>query len=217
MKTIAGLSAGLLALGAAAAVHADDDDIVTQTMDLTGFDRIEIAGVYEMDVRVGPDFSVELSGPEYEMERVAASVRDGVLELDMKDRRGRRHRGKRDGVEARITLPLLRELDVSGVVDGVVSDVNADAFNVNISGVGDVELTGECGTLDARLSGVGDLDAEGLECNNVNVRVSGVGDADVYARDSVDARVSGMGDIDVYGSPENVKKSNNMFADITIH
>lgn len=217
MKRIAGLSAGLLALGASLAVHADDDDIVTQTLDLTGFDKIEIAGVYEMEVRVGPDFSVEISGPEYEMERVEASVRNGVLELDMKDRRGRRHRGKRDGVEALITLPLLRELDVSGVVDGVVSDINADAFSVNISGVGDVELTGECGSLDARLSGVGDLDAEGLECNNVNVRVSGVGDADVYARDSVDARVSGMGDIDVYGSPERVKKSNNMFADITIH
>lgn len=217
MNKIAGFSAVLLAFGAAAA-HADDDDIVTQTLDLTGFDRIEIAGVYEMDVRVGPDFSIEISGPDYEMERVQASVSNGVLELDMKDRRrGRRHRGKRDGVEARITLPLLRGLDVSGVVDGDVSGIDTDAFDVNISGVGDVELTGECGSLDARLSGVGDLDAQGLECNNVSVRVSGVGDADVYARDSVDARVSGMGDIDVYGSPENVKKSNSMFADITIH
>ena len=89
MKNFAGLAASVLALGIAGAAVADDDDIVTENYDLTGFDSIEIAGVYDLDVRVGPDFSVELSGPQYEMDRVEASVKNGVLHLDMSDQKRR--------------------------------------------------------------------------------------------------------------------------------
>ena len=67
------LSAGALALLAGGAALADDDETVTRTLDLGGFDAITVAGVYELDVRVGSDFSVELSGPAYEMDRIDAS------------------------------------------------------------------------------------------------------------------------------------------------
>ena len=121
------------------------------------------------------------------------------------------------GVDAVITLPNLTALEISGVVEGTAQGISTEAFEVDISGVGEVELSGECGELDANVSGVGDLDAEELKCRNVEIRLSGVGDASVYARDEVDASVSGMGDIDVYGSPEKVRKSNSMFADVTVH
>jgi Putative auto-transporter adhesin, head GIN domain len=218
MKILMGISAGLLAMAGAAV--AAKDDTITKNLDLTGFDRIEVSGVYDLEVRVGPEFSIELSGPAYEMNRVEVSVDHNVLQLDMRNRkRGekRKWRNHREGVDAVITMPMLRGLDITGVVDGVVTGVKADNFKINISGVGDLEIDGECGALEARLSGVGDLDADALECSKVTVRVSGVGDADVFARDEVDARVSGMGDIEVYGSPDKVRKSGGMFSDITIH
>lgn len=220
MKKVIGIIASLSALAIAGAALADDEDDISQTLDLTGFERIEISGIYDLDVTVGPAFSVTLKGPEYEMGRVEASVKNDVLNLDMRDRkRGekKRRRNRRDGVEATVTLPILRGLDVSGVVDGQIRNVNTDAFEVSISGVGDVEVEGECGVFNANLSGVGDLEAEQLECNKVVVKVSGVGDAEVYAREEVDARVSGMGDIDVYGGPEKVSQKSSMFADVTIH
>ncbi len=223
MKKRAGIISSLVAIGIAGIAGvalADEDDIITETLDLTSFERIDVSGVYDLNVSVGPEFSVELSGSEYEMDRVEVSVKDGVLSLDRrKGKRGdkKRSRKKHNGVDATITLPILRGLNVSGVVDGEVQNVNTDEFDVTISGVGDVDIEGECGVLKANLSGVGDLDAEQLECNKVIVKVSGVGDAEVYARDEVDARVSGMGDIDVYGSPEKVSKKSSMFADINIH
>jgi len=221
MKSLISFAAGFgaLAVFCAAAAH-DNDDIVTKSVDLEGFDRIDISGVYDLDVRVGPDFSIELSGPDYEMERVQASLRGNVLELDQRDReRGdkRRWRNKRKGVNAVVTLPSLVGLDVSGVVEGAISGISAETFELEISGVGDMELDGECGSLRAEVSGVGDLDADAFECRSVHIAVSGVGDASVYAREAVEARVSGMGDIDVYGSPPKVSKSDSMFADVTIH
>ncbi len=226
MKRLAGISiktmtVAAVAFGIATTAAARDSDKITRNLDLSGFDRIEISGVYELNVSVGSDYSIELSGPEYEMQRVEASVKNGVLVLDRRDRkRGekrRRWNENREGIDAVITLPSLIGFEVSGVVDGKITGVDSDRFDLDISGVGDVEIDGECGTLDADVSGVGDLDAEGLQCRVVLVEVSGVGSASVYASEDVDAKVSGMGDIDVYGSPEKVRKENSMFADITVH
>ena len=221
MNKFALISVSILAIGVAgAALAKDGKNIVTKDLDLSGFDRIDISGVYELDVEVGKEFSIELSGPDDEMNRVETSVKNGVLYLDQREaKRGERRRwnNNREGIDAKITLPSLVALDVSGVVEGSIANIDSENFELEISGVGDVELDGECGSFEADVSGVGDLDAEALECRSVSVKVSGVGDASVFARDEVDARVSGMGDIDVYGSPEKVSKSDSMFADITVH
>lgn len=207
------MSALVLSAPAAAA------DKVTQTLDLSGFERINFAGVYEIDVEVGPDYSISLTGTERALERVESSVKDGTLHLGRKERKRRISiGGDRDGgIDAVITLPALSGLNVSGVVDGQIKGIDAESFDIDVSGVGDVELAGECGSMDADVSGVGDLDAKDLECRSVSVEVSGVGGASVYASEEVDAEVSGVGDIDVYGNPTEVRKESGMFADITVH
>ena len=209
--------AGALALCVAGAGFAGDKNSVTKTYALSGFERIDIAGVYDLDVRVGPDFSITLTGHQKEMERVEASVREGVLYLTRADGKRRWGVGDDQEIEAEITLPSLNSLDVSGVVAGSIEGVDAEQFNIDLSGVGNISLEGECGVLYADVSGVGDLEAEELECASVFVEVSGVGSASVYARDKVSADVSGMGDIDVYGSPDDVSADSGMFADITVH
>ncbi|MEO1136295.1 MAG: head GIN domain-containing protein [Pseudomonadota bacterium] len=212
------LGAAAFAVAIAGGASADDDTVRSETLDLVGFDRIKIAGVYELDVRVGDDFSITLTGPAYEMDRVEASVENGALVLDQRRKnRNMRNRNTRDGVEAVITMPSLTALNVSGVVDGSVAGVDADNFDLNVSGVGDINIDGECGVLDAKVSGVGDLNARNLECREAEIRVSGVGSASVFASDEIDAKISGMGDIDVYGSPEQVRKNSGMFAEITVH
>lgn len=190
---------------------------VAQTLDLAGFDRIDISGVYELDVTVGDDFAIELSGGEKEMDRVEASVRDGTLYLERKKQKKRWSRGTDNGVHAVISMPSLLSLDISGVVDGEVDGIDSERFELEVSGVGDVELSGECGSFEADVSGVGDLNARDLKCSNVDIEVSGVGSATVYASTSVDAEVSGMGNIDVYGSPQDVRKESGLFAEITVH
>ncbi|WP_425407931.1 head GIN domain-containing protein [Hyphococcus sp.] len=220
MFEVSGIAAGFLALSLAGGAFAHDEgDKISQTLDLSGFDKIKISGVYELDVRVGPEFSIELTGYEDEMERVEASVRNGELHLGHEKGSWRtRHKDNDDhGVEAVITMPSLTGLKVSGVVDGRIAGVDVERFDIQLSGVGDIHITGECGALDAQVSGVGDLDARELECRMADVQVSGVGSAAVFAREEVDANISGMGDIDVFGSPNRVNKSSGMFADITVH
>jgi hypothetical protein len=217
MKTILACATAF-AMAVTGAAFADDEETIEQELSLSGFDSLTISGVYELDVRVGEDYSIRLSGPRYEMDRAEVSVKNGALVLGQRDwRKGEKKRNNREGIDAVITLPSLTGLKVSGVVEGKIAGVDAEHFEVRISGVGDVAIAGECGELEAHLSGVGDLDAKDLECGAADVRVSGVGSAVVFASEAVDAKVSGMGDIDVYGSPKSVSKSKGMFSDVTVH
>ena len=212
------IAAGAVALSAGGFAFAEDSKTIMQDFDYAGFDRLVISGVYELEVRVGEDFSIHLVGPDYEMSRVEVSVKDGALELSQRDRKkGEKKRNNREGVDAVITMPSLAGLAVSGVVDGEIEGVDAKEFSVRVSGVGDVSVKGECGRLEVHLSGVGDLDAKDLECASAEVHVSGVGSASVFASEEAEAKVSGMGDIDVYGSPKKRHSNNSMFADVKFH
>ncbi|MEM9015035.1 MAG: head GIN domain-containing protein [Pseudomonadota bacterium] len=231
MKVILGILLGLfLAIGIAAAAffvaggemgdvgERDKSKDVREVFDLQAFDAITVEGVYEIDVVVGADYRIEILGAPAEMAVAEITVEDGVLRLGQKRRGERGQRRWRDrGLTAEISVPTLRRISAAGVADGEITGVDAETFEANLSGVGDLDIAGTCGALVASVSGVGDLDASDLKCADVDVTVSGVGDASVHATASVDASVNGVGSIDVYGSPVDVEKSGGFLSSITIH
>ncbi len=182
--------------------------------DLRDFNQIEVSGVYEISVEIGPDFAIRLSGREERLQHARVRVSNETLYLG--HHKGRTLRSKK-GVDAVISLPALAGIEASGVVDGEIRGIDADLFRVEVSGVGDLMLTGKCAHLWARLSGVGDLDASDLKCAHVDVKVSGVGDVRVHASESLDANVSGIGDLTCFGSPSRVKKNKTFFSSISVH
>lgn len=192
---------------------ADAQSKSSMSLDLRDFDAIEISGAYGLDVIVGEDFSIELSGPAEEMTRVEATLKNGALVLGSK----KKSQGDRRGVRAVVTLPALNRLSVSGVTDADVSGVRASVFKLELSGVGDVNVAGACEKLVARVSGVGEIDAQSLQCKDVDVKVAGIGEARVYASEGVSAEVSGMGSITVYGAPKTVNKRGGFFSEIKVH
>lgn len=220
------LFATLAIVGVTTIAYADQDKSddrkshagkISQSYDLKDFDRIDVSGVYELDVRVGEKFSLELTATPDDLARAEIDVAGETLNLAMKkNKRNWNKKKKETGIYARVTMPSLNGVEVSGVVDGAIAGVDAKEFDIYISGVGDLEFSGKCENLNAKISGVGDLEADELACNDVYVRVSGVGDASVFAKSSVDASVSGMGDIDVFGSPSKVTQNGGLFSDISI-
>ncbi|MEZ5895470.1 MAG: DUF2807 domain-containing protein [Parvularculaceae bacterium] len=232
MKFFLGLLLGLLlAVGIAAAafktawggitnLRFDDDDgaKLSQTLQLSEFDRISVAGVFDLDVKVGGDFSVEVRGAQKALDRADIHVENGVLVLDIGDTKlqGRR-RVLAGGLAAEISLPALAGVSIAGVVDGEIEGISADEFAVDLSGVGELDLDGECGALKASMSGVGELDATRLICRDVEVDLSGIGEARFFASERIDASIGGLGKIEVEGSPPTVvKESASPFARISV-
>lgn len=209
------LIAGLAAIPITAMAHGDsDDDHIDKTFDFEDFDVISVSGVYDLDVRVGEDYSIEVSGHEREMEALDIYLDGDELVLGRKKGKSKYRNNK--GIIANITLPDLSGISISGVGEGDVTGIDAEEFSLKISGVGELNMSGTCGSLEAKISGVGEINAKELECEDAYARLSGVGELDLYASESVDIKTSGVGEANVWGKPSKVKKSKGFMSSVTI-
>lgn len=222
LKTLLATAGATAVLLTAPVVSAHDEDHdkspqIEKSYDFNGFDRIHIEGVYNVDIRVGSDFSIETSGSEKRMKFAQVSLSGDTLVLGLtKNAKGKSWRGKNKGINAVVTLPALNEISLKGVGSVDARGIDSDKFTASLEGIGSMELSGRCDQLDASVEGVGSLEADDLECKNVDVSLEGMGSAEVYASLSVDADIDGMGSIDVEGGPEKVEKSKSFMSSISV-
>ena len=82
-----------------------------------------------------------------------------------------------------------------------VDGLDADAFDVRVTGAGDVAAAGRAQRVTLDISGAGDADLAELAADDARVELSGAGDAEVSAAHVLDAEVSGAGDLAYFGEP----------------
>jgi hypothetical protein len=196
--------------------HGPREGDVQKLHELIDFDKIDIRGIYRLKVTVGEEFRVFTSGAAKEVKDMKVYREGRALVLDQK-RKSKKLNGNNRGVWAEISLPALNVLDVSGVGTGDVTGVDAKVFEINVKGVGDLEITGRCGVLDAIMKGVGSIEAGDLKCEKADVALKGVGSVSLFASEAVDISAKGIGSVDVYGKPKTVDKSNGFLSGVTVY
>ena len=226
LKSIRAISIIAIATASAgfASAHPDHDEDegsknrVEQSFNYTDFDRIRVVGVYDMDVKVGgSDYSIDTAGREKDMNKMKVYLDGDTLVLANEDKKKRRDwKGNHKGIDITITMPALNGLEITGIGNGVIDGIESNDFEIEVAGIGAMELNGRCDTLVADYAGMGELDARGLKCKDVTVDMSGMGSATVFASESVDADMSGMGSIEVYGDPKNVETDKSFMSSIDI-
>lgn len=217
---------GLAVLGAAVmwmpiSAHevdgTEDKDRLSKSYDLSGFDAIEIGGVYNLDVTVGEAFRVDISGTPEDMDKIDVYVDGGALVLSQERRKGVKwnmNRGKE--ITAHISMPSLNALSIGGVGVGEIKGVESQTFDMSIGGVGEFVISGNCGTLEANVGGVGNMDLRDLKCKQADVSLAGVGEMSIYASERVKVSAAGLGSVDVYGNPKEVEKSKTFLSNVKI-
>lgn len=227
--TYTALSAAVLGLASfttlsvqSAYAHGDEEsqdktDYVSETFDFADFDKISITGVYELDVEVGQPFSIVLSGRASEMKHIVVKRDGDTLELGQKKKNKTYDRKNHKGIQAKISLPSLNALQIAGVGTGEIKGVESERFDLEIGGVGELKITGTCGTLEADVAGVGEINTKGLKCKTADVSLAGVGEMSAYASETVDVSAAGVGSVDIYGGPKNVSRSKGFLSKVKIH
>jgi len=193
-------------------------DLITETRQVSNFDRIALSGSGEVIVTQDGSESLKIETDDNVMKHVKAEVKNGILNL-----------GFEDGVNlitpsrlvfylsvddlngvavsgsGNIESDLLKtdhiDVAVSGSGNIQVADISTDEVNTDISGSGEVYLSGDATTQDLTISGSGKYQAEDLCSESVTVNISGSGSATVCAIDNLDSDISGSGSVNYYGQP----------------
>lgn len=170
--------------------------LATEERSVEAFDRVSVSGSATVEIAVGDEQSVAVEGDDNVVPIVLTVVRDGVLEVStdgsyMTD----------VGVTVRITVPELVGVTLSGSGDVVATGVDALDFAIDITGSGEVRVTGRTDIVSVGITGSGDADLFGLIAREAHASILGSGDIQVHATETLDAAVSGSGDITYDGDP----------------
>jgi hypothetical protein len=183
----------------------------TLTPALADFAGIEASGRWDLTVARGDAWRVELDVPVELVERIEARVEDGRLVLGLEGWRGDCGDSDRCRMNARITLPELREVRLSGATTVDFSGFDGERLTIETSGASEIDgRSSRYDELDLTTSGAGDVDLDEVPVTNAEVSVSGAGSIELrMAGGRLTGELSGAADVRYSGtvSEENVSKS----------
>ncbi|MEP6924289.1 MAG: head GIN domain-containing protein [Pyrinomonadaceae bacterium] len=186
-------------------IHFDvkgSGNTVTEKRNVTGFKGVHTGGAMQLEISVGKEFSVELEGDDNILPTIKTEVRGDKLYFERKEGRI----WSRGRVIARVTMPELNDLDISGASSAIVNNVKTESLKIDASGASKIEISGEARDLAVEVSGASKLDAENLKTERTKVEASGASKVSIFASEAVDADASGASKIVYSGNPKSVSK-----------
>ena len=154
-------------------VGPDPGEMVEVSPDLSGFNSIQINGMWSVTLTRGDEWQVDLSYPENYADDIDAFVRGERLTLD-----ATRPRSLFGGSDARfaaeIVMPALEELDVASGGRLTLSGFVGDRLTIDVTGA--TQLIGEDGRyteLDLSVAGASDIQLDGFVFTNADVDLAG--------------------------------------------
>ena len=174
---------------------------VSRTLAFEGFDTIDLSGCDKATVRPGASFSVTARGPQRDLDLLRVSREGKRLTLD---RKADGCTGNVTPVVIEITMPALREIDLSGGASMTIAPFSIPHFDADLSGAGELDLLG----LDTReaklsLSGASELRLTRLVADTLALDLSGasqaraIGAASVVSIDSSGASETDVRDLTI--------------------
>lgn len=177
-----------------------DGNLTKEEREIENFTKIDVSGIFDVEVYVGEDPTLELSADQNLIRYIKTKVKRGTLYIYSKE-----NISPREDLEVIITVPKLEQIECSGMNNIVATGIDVDNFEIDLSGAGSVEIEGRSQKLKVDISGAADLSAKNFIAEDVLIDVSGAANAEIYAEESVNADVSGAGNIELYGDAQNVK------------
>ena len=193
----------------------------TRNYQVGGFDRLEVAGPYEVTVATGGAPSVQASGGERAIERLVVEVEGRTLKIHTKKRSGMSFGWSRTHpVKLTVTVPTLSAAGIAGSGDISVDKLSGDLFEGEVAGSGNLRLgqvelkrlkvgiagsgevkagTGRVANAEYEIAGSGDIDAAGLVAQTAAVSIAGSGNVAAHATGTAKVDIAGSGDVRMTG------------------
>ena len=193
--------------------------------ELTNFSKVSINIAAEVYIRQADSFRCRMEGNADYLEETKATVKDGVLTIRRVEHSNWLNRVRHlviyidapnfdaidfSGAGSIVSKNKLTgnklHLEVSGAGSAKLQDVDYQHIDVDLSGVGNIEIGGKTISSTMEMSGTGNIDAFDLLADSVRCETSGVGNINCFANVELNANVSGIGGIRYKGTPKNLRK-----------
>jgi hypothetical protein len=218
--------AGMVAAAAASAGCAKDRQesagpATTRNYQVGAFDRLAVAGPYDVTVSTGSAPSVRASGSERAIERMVVEVKGGTLRIHSKKRSGINFGwSKSHPVKLTVTVPALAGAEIAGSGDISVDKVAGDSFDAGVAGSGNLRLgqinvkrlkagiagsgeinagRGRAAAASYEIAGSGDIDGGAVVAETASVSIAGSGNVAAHATGTASVEIAGSGDVRVTG------------------
>jgi Putative auto-transporter adhesin, head GIN domain len=180
---------------------------VSETRDVSGFDRIRLEGAFTTEITAGKDgTAVVISGNRDLVGRVTTEVNGDTLVVGM---HGSGFGFFEGSPKIEITLPVLRGFSNSGAGSATIAGLTGGDIEIENAGAGSIVATGLADREDVTLAGVGTIDTTGLDAQDVTVSNDGVGSVHVRASGNLTMNVDGVGEIRYAGTPAHIESEVN--------
>ena len=165
----------------------------TRSYAVDGFTAVDAMGPDDVDVRVGPAFSIRAEGDPKELDKLVIARNGDTLEIRRKSDSGFHWNTSNRGVKIFVTMPKITAASATGSGDMGVDKVDGDSFKASVTGSGNLKLgTIKVQSADLSIRGSGNLTASGTT-NTASLTVKGSGDMDAGGLSAASAEVDVMG------------------------
>lgn len=219
---IASLAAvGMLASACHVGADAEDRDPgaeVTRQYQVGAFDKVAVAGPYDVNIVTGGQGGITAKGGENLLAETDVMVEDGTLKIKPKKRKGIRWNWRNGKAVFTVNAAAIHGAAIAGsggiTVDKVAGDFDGDVagsgdmrigqvaggkVKLAIAGSGDVEAAGKADTVELSIAGSGDIRAGGLASRTLDVSIAGSGAVEANASETADVSIMGSGDVRIQG------------------
>lgn len=214
-------AAGLLATACHVGADAEEREAgpeVSRSYQVGGFDRLAVAGPYEVNVVTGGTVGVTAKGGAHLLDETEVIVEGNTLKIQPKKKKGIRWNWRNGKAVFTVNAAALHGASLAGSggvkVDKVAGDfegeiagsgglhvgqIDGGRVRFDIAGSGGVEAAGKADTVDISIAGSGDVKLGGLAARSADVSIAGSGNIQANASESANVSIMGSGDVEIKG------------------
>ena len=193
----AAILAILLAVAGCSVVNGSGN-VKTESRQVSGFTKIDLAGSGEVTIDQGPAESLTIEADDNVLPALTSEVSGSTLKLGTKPRTTVRTRSP---IRYRVTVKDLTGVSLSGSGSVTAKGMQLSALRADISGSGTINISGSAEKQDIQLSGSGRYEAGELTSQDVTAEISGSGEVVVNVSRALKVDISGSGRVTYSGDP----------------